>query len=124
MVESVPDLFGHGIETLEVARDRLEFWLSEVDDLPRRMSRRRLGARIRRRLAESVRIASIDPRHVPGRRVARRLAKIPGLVESARDRLADELRGILETDSLRFVERLGPVVTGRDLTGLFAEAYE
>ncbi len=124
IVESVPDLFGHGIETLEVAHDRLEFWLSELDDLPRRMSRRRLGARNRRRLAESVRIASIDPRYVPGRRVARRLAKIPGLVESARDRLADELRGILETDSLRFVERLGPVVTGRDLTELSAEAYE
>jgi hypothetical protein len=56
--------------------------------------------------------------------VARRLAKIPGLVESARDRLADELRGILETDSLRFVERLGPAVAGTDLTELSTGGFE
>ena len=124
IVDPVPDLFGHGIETLQVAHERLEFWLSEVDGLPRRMSKRRIGARGGRRLAEFVRIASIDPRHIPGRNVARRLAKIPGLVESARERLADELRGILETDSLRFVERLGPAVAGIDLTELSTGGFE
>ncbi|MEE8496991.1 MAG: GTPase [Acidimicrobiia bacterium] len=124
IVEPVPDLFGHGIETLQVAHERLDFWLSEVDGLPRRMSKRRIGARRGRRLAEFVRIASIDPRHVPSRNVARRVAKIPGLVESARDRLAGELRGILETDSLRFVERLGPAFAGTDLTELSTGGLE
>jgi len=118
VIERAPDLFGHGTATLAVARERLDFWLSEVDDLARRVSRRRLGARRRRRLAESLRMASIDPRYTPDRMTARHLAKIPGLIESARDLLTDELRGILETDSLRFVERLGPAVTGGTLTEL------
>ncbi len=124
IIGPVPELFGHGADTLEVAHERLEFWLSEIEGLPRRMSQRRLGARRGRRLAEFVLLASIDPRHVPSRRVARRLAKVPGLVESARDRLADELRGILETDSLRFVERVGPSYSGSDLTELSVGASE
>ena len=118
VIERAPDLFGHGVATLGVARERLGFWLSEVDDLPRRASRRRLSARKQRRVAGSLRVASIDPRHAPDRMVARQMAKSPGLLESARDLLADELRGILETDSLRFVERLGPAVGGGTLTEL------
>jgi hypothetical protein len=118
MIERFPDLFGHGAETLEAARERLAFWLAEIDDLPARMSGRRMGRRKRRRLAQVLRTLSIDPRYVPNRRMARRLEKIPGIVESARERLADELRGILASDELRFSERLGPAVTGTTLSDL------
>lgn len=123
VIERTPGLFGHGTGTLEAARERLGFWVSEVDDLPRRMSPHHLSRRKRRRLAESVRMALIDPRYTPDRRTGRRLEKIPGLVESARVSLADELQGILETDSLRFVERLGPAITGGILTELSTEAF-
>ncbi len=122
LVEQVPDLFGHGAGTLAAARDRLGFWLADIEELARRRSPRRFGRRKRRRLIDSVLQASIDPRHSPDSRTARRLATTPELVESARDRLADELRGILETDSLRFVERLGPAVSGNILTELSTEA--
>ena len=122
MVEGSPDLFGHGVDTLEAARERLAFWLAEIDDLPARMSGKRGGRRKRRRLVQTLRISSIDPRYVPKRKVARRIEKIPGIVDSARERLADELRGILATDELRFAERLGPAVTGTTLSDLSTEA--
>jgi energy-coupling factor transporter ATP-binding protein EcfA2 len=118
MIERSPDLFGHGVDTLEAARERLAFWLAEIDDLPGRMGGRRWGRRKRRRLAEALRMSTIDPRYTPTRRTARRLERIPGIVDSARERLADELRGILATDEMRFSERLGPTVTGNTLSEL------
>ncbi len=118
LIEQAPDLFGHGDRTLEVARERLRFWFLEVRDLSLRLSPRKLHRRKLRRLAESVRLASIDPHLTANGRTARRLARAPGLVDLAGDRLADELRGILETDLLRFVDRLGPAVGGSILTEL------
>jgi hypothetical protein len=118
LIERFPDLFGHGIDTLEAARERLAFWLAEIDDLPARMSGKRWGRRKRRRLAQALLMSAIDPRYAPSRKMARRFEKFPGIVEAAKEGLADELRGILATDELRFSERLGPAVTGTTLSEL------
>lgn len=118
VIERSPELFEHGTGTLEAARERLGFWLVDLDDLPGRMAGKRFGRRRRRRLTKAIRSSLVDPRFVPRRRTVRRLEKIPGVVEAARERLADELRGILETDSLRFSEQLGPAVSGGVLNDL------
>lgn len=118
LVEGVPDLFGHGAGTLAAARERLGYWLVEVDHLSRRRSSRGPRRRRHRRLAGSVQRMVFEPGFASDRRTARRLAGAPRLIDSARDRLVDELRGILETDSLRFVGRLGPAAAGTVLTEL------
>jgi hypothetical protein len=112
LIERSPDLFEHGPETLATARERLSFWLADLEQLPSRMAGKRFGRRARRRLAAAARLSAVDPSFEPKGRTRRRLARIPGLVASAQDRLADELRGILETDARRFTERLGPAVSG------------
>ncbi len=120
MVESAPTLFGHGEATVLLARERLGFWLAELESLPSRLRGRRVGRRLRRRLADTARRGSLDPRFRPDPAAARRLAKVPRLIETAQERLAEELRGILHTDSLRFADRLGPEVP----PGVLAELME
>ncbi len=109
LVEGAPELFGHGPDTLLAARERLGFWLAELKGLPARAAGgRRVGRRTRRKLAAAALRGSLDPRFRPDAATARRLSRTPGLIDAARERLAEELHGILHTDSLRFVDRLGP----------------
>lgn len=113
-------LFGHGPATLDAARERLDFWTAEVGSLIDRMATRRISGRRRRHLAEYVRGAALDPRRSPGGRAARSLQRVPGIVEAARDLLAEELRGIVDADSRRFED----VVGARTPAGILAELVE
>jgi hypothetical protein len=120
LVDGTPGLFGHGHGLVDVARDRLEFWMSDLDDLAERMSGKRPSKRWRRRLGSALRASVADPRHRPERRTRARLDRVPGIVEAARDGFATEVDGILMSDSIRFVERLGRAVP----SGVLAELTE
>lgn len=110
LIEDAPELFGHGAETVSAARDRLGFWLAELESLPARLRGRRVGWWARRKLAAAARRGALDPRFRPDAATTRRLSRTPLLIDSARERLAEELHGILHTDSRRFLDRLGPEV--------------
>ena len=63
---------------------------------------------------------TFDPEHRPGRATRRFVRRVPELVETARHTLVEEIDGILVTDSLRFVDVLGPSAP----PGLLAELTE
>jgi energy-coupling factor transporter ATP-binding protein EcfA2 len=107
IVDSTPELYGHGSDTLVGGRERLEFWLSEIGPLVDRTATRRISGRARRRLVDHVGRAALDPRLTAGRRVGRLLDRVPGVIDAARDLLAEELRGIMAADSRRFVDLIG-----------------
>lgn len=119
-VDSGPWLYGHGPDTLEAARERIRFWVDEIEPLIDRMSTRRMSGRRRRRLADHVRRAALDPRTAPSRTMVRLLRRAPGIVAAARDLLAEELRGMVDADSMRFEERVGPEAPA----GILAELIE
>jgi restriction endonuclease Mrr len=82
--------------------------MGELEPLIDDMARRRLSSRRRRRLAGHVRRAALDPRVTARGRVSRSLDRVPGIVDAARDLLAEELRGIVDADSRRFEDAVGP----------------
>jgi hypothetical protein len=108
LVDAHPDLFRHADETVEAAREHLEFWVGELDSLIQRRTRRGMSRRKRRRVARHMRAAVFDPAVVPGRAVRRALGSVPGIVEAARELLAEELQGIVDADSRRFEDVVGP----------------
>jgi hypothetical protein len=107
VVDAAPTLFGHGPDMVESAGERLEFWVSEIDSLIDRLAVRRVSRRGRRALAAHVLIAALDPRATPSRRVRKALVRVPGIIDAARDLLAEELRGIVDADSRRFEDAVG-----------------
>lgn len=107
LIDADPSLFGAGAATLDTGRERLEFWMGELDDLPRSMSSRRVSRRAQRRLTRAAREAALDPKYSPDKRTLRSLRRCPDLFQAASDRLADELVGILDTDAIRFASRVG-----------------
>lgn len=109
LVAADPTLFTHGPGMLEEARGRLRWWLDELPGLAAEYGRR-WRKRTRRRLAGVVWRLALDPGLETSRRDRRRLRSAPGIVESARSRLAEELAGLLEMDASRFVSAAGPPV--------------
>lgn len=108
VLDGAPELYGHGRETLSAARERIDFWLDELGPLIDSRATRRLSRRRRRRLIDLVRRAALDRRARPTSSERRLLDRVPGVVEAARELLAEELRGIVEADARRFRDRLGP----------------
>jgi hypothetical protein len=64
--------------------------------------------RHRQRLVDAVRHSAVDPTFKPRRKASRILSRHPGVVGAARRRLEEELAGIVEADSMKFTELLGP----------------
>jgi energy-coupling factor transporter ATP-binding protein EcfA2 len=122
LLEGKPELFGPGHQTVEVARDRLAFWKADLEDLPARLTGRRPRSRIRRLLGSALLRATFDPGHEPSRRIRRHLDRYPGIVGAARTALAEEIDGILQSDSLRFTELLGPVPSAGVLATLSGDS--
>lgn len=117
LVEAAPGLFTHDPQTPKVARERLGFWLAELDDLSRAQGRR-LGRRRRATLVGALIRSALDPRGVPRRAEARLLRRFPGLASAARRGLAEEIDGIFASDARRFTTRVGPPAPGHVLSGL------
>ena len=103
-----PELFGHGPPIPTVARERLEWWAADLPSLAEEVSGRPVRGRHRQRLLDAVRHSAVDPGFKPRRKAARILSRHPGVVEAARRRLEEELAGIIEADSMKFTELLGP----------------
>ncbi|HAX82705.1 MAG TPA: hypothetical protein DCY40_09075 [Actinobacteria bacterium] len=103
-------LFTHGGETPQTARERFEWWQSELPRLATELSGRKVRPRRAVRLTAAARDAVFDPGHEPDRRERRLLRRYPGLVAAAAERLSEELAGIVATDSTRFTSALGPVL--------------
>ncbi len=103
-----PGLFTHDDSTPAIARERFEWWQSDVPRIATELSGKRVRPRDAAHLIAAVRHAVFDPAHIPDRRERRVLRRHPGVAAVARDRLADELAGIVATDSARFTARLGP----------------
>jgi energy-coupling factor transporter ATP-binding protein EcfA2 len=120
LVDASPSLFGHGPDVVDSARERLEFWEGEVEPLIERLATRRVSGRRRRALASYIRRAAFDPRTPATRRIERLLERVPGVVDGARDLLAEELRGIVDADSRRFEDAVGPSTPD----GILAELTE
>lgn len=102
------EMFGHGPGVLAAARERLEWWSADLPSLAEEQSGRPVRRRRRERLVDTIRRASVDRRFEPRRREARILERHPGALDAARQRLEEELSGIIHADSMRFLERLGP----------------
>jgi hypothetical protein len=103
-------LFNHGGDTPQTARERFEWWQSDLPRLATELSGRKLRPKRAERLTAAARAAVFDPAHQPDRRQRRLLRRYPGLIAAAAERLTDELAGILATDSTRFSSGLGPVL--------------
>jgi hypothetical protein len=115
------NLFTHGAATPQTARERFEWWQSDLPRLAAETSGRRVRPRRVRRLTAAVRAAVFDPAHVADRRERRVLRRHPGLVAAAAERLVAELDGILATDAARFGVGLGPTLPAGILTDLDLE---
>ncbi len=100
-------LFTHGSETPAAARERIEWWQSDIPRLAAEIGGRAVRGRKAERLVEATRAAVLDPEHTPGRRDRRMLDRHPGLVDAATERLAEELTGIVTADATRFTAGLG-----------------
>jgi hypothetical protein len=100
-------MFGHGPEIPTAARDRLESWTADLPSLAEEVSGRSVRRRRRDRLVNTIRCAAVDPGFRPDRKAQRVLDRHPGIVGAARQRLEDELKGIIHADSMRFHERAG-----------------
>ncbi|NIR36404.1 MAG: hypothetical protein GWN07_10460 [Actinobacteria bacterium] len=104
---------------MAAARDRLEFWLDDLGDLPERVAGRPVrSSRRRRRLTGALRRAVLDPSFRPEPPIRRMLERMPGLVEAARHSLAVEIDGILASDGIRFAEAVGPAPAAGVLAAL------
>lgn len=115
------DLFTHGRGTPEVARERLAWWCADLPRLAGEATGRTVKGRRADRLVAAVRRAVFDPAHQATRRERRILARHPGLVALASDRLAEELAGITEVDAARFTAALGGVTPWGVLNDLTLE---
>jgi hypothetical protein len=114
-------LFTHGGEIPQTARERFEWWQSELPRLATELSGRKVRPRRAARLTAAARDAVFDPGHEPDRRERRLLRRYPGLVAAAAERLSEELAGIVATDSTRFTSGLGPVLPSGILADLDLE---
>ena len=101
------DLYVHGPSTMAVASERFEFWLSDIPRLATAISGKKVRRRRQGDLVAAVRTAVFDPAWAPARRERRLLRRHPGLVAAARQRLAEEIGGIVATDSTRFTAIVG-----------------
>ena len=100
-------LFTHGSETPTAARERIEWWQSDIPRLAAELGGRSERGRKAERLVGATRASVLDPGHTPGRRERRMLDRHPGLVDAAAERLAEELIGIVTADATRFTAGLG-----------------
>jgi hypothetical protein len=103
-------LFTHGGETPQTARERFEWWQSDLPRLATELSGGKVRPKRAERLTAAARAAVFDPAHQPDRRQRRLLRRYPGLIAAAAERLTDELAGIVATDSTRFSSGLGPAL--------------
>jgi hypothetical protein len=101
-------LFTHGSETPAAARERIEWWQSDIPRLAAEIGGRTVRGRRAERLVGATRASVLDPGHTHRRRERRMLDRHPGLVAAAADRLAEELAGIVTADAARFTAGLGP----------------
>jgi len=103
-----PSLFGHGPGLVEAARERIAWWVADIPAVAEEVSGRALRGRRKGRFVGLVRRSAVDRRFVAGGRDARLLARHPGAREAALRRLEEELEGVIQADSKRFTESLGP----------------
>ena len=101
-------LFTHGSETPAAARERIEWWQSDIPRLAAELGGRTVRGRRAERLVGATRASVLDPGHSPRRKERRMLERHPGLVAAAAERLDEELAGIVAADAVRFTAGLGP----------------
>jgi hypothetical protein len=105
---SDPSLFGHGPGLVEAARERLAWWVADLPAVAEEVSGRALRRRRKDRFVDLVRRSAVDRQFVAEGKDARLLARHPGARDVALRRLEEELEGVIQADSRRFTESLGP----------------
>jgi hypothetical protein len=121
--DEVPvDLYIHGPATTAVAAERFDYWQAELPRLATAVSGKKVPRRRHDDLIRAVRAAVFDPERAPARRERRLLRRHRGLVAAARQRLAEEIAGIVATDSSRFTGMVGGPPAAGALAELTLEA--
>jgi len=111
MIARNPGLWTHGPHTVTTARTAAEGWVASLPGLvlawleKHRMWRRRLA-----RLTGLVRRATVDKDWVPDAKSLRQLIRLDGAVVAARKDLGFRLETVLDADSVRFTDVLGPQI--------------
>jgi energy-coupling factor transporter ATP-binding protein EcfA2 len=107
LLEERPDLWSHGDGFTDRARRAVVAWSGDLPAVVAQAASRRMRRRRRADLGVAVARWSVDPGWSPPRRIARGIARLPGVVEAARGLLADALVAELEADGSRFVDTVG-----------------
>jgi hypothetical protein len=115
-----PDLWVHGIDTVETGRRAIEAWADGLSAEIRTASRRRwMRRKTVTSLAAALRRAAVDFRHRPDPAVLRKLPGFEACRRRARDDLDVVLSGVLDHDAARFDEVRGVAPGGEALSRLW-----